>query len=382
MGINVSIVNVNINTNIGINVKDIITLKASTPTFWDSIFRKRSFSQKHRLLSGNELFDFYKDEKPLVFYLSVTKSPYVVPASFCLEPVENGILKKQEMDLDFKNTEAVLSKSLDEYALTLKKKADRNKHIYNGPNNLKLIKIDLKKKTAYLQKSPYYNTLLTNFTPDYKPKTLSLTVREKLQGNGKLGAFSNNKFGNHIGIVAMIETSEGLLVSQKRSGKVANRSGTISASSSGTLEIQDIDFSATENSFFIMLQRGLQREVEEELGLDIMSKGNEIYFLGGLRDWERAGMADFYFYIKTDKSFKDIQEGHRLVAEEKHESDKIIGYEFYSEHVNSNNGKTAHDFKLRIHDMLFKKVKKTNLTFFAGVLLASSNILQRTNNLP
>ena len=79
------------------------------------------------------------------------------------------------------------------------------------------------------------------------------------------------------------------------------------------------------------------------------------HFIGALRDYERGGMADFYFYSKIPQTLKESQH-LRTSAEEKFETESLEGFEFFSD-------------RLDVHAKLRESISKSGWEQFCPKLM-------------
>jgi len=98
----------------------------------------------------------------------------------------------------------------------------------------------------------------------------------------------------------MFETSDGMLVAQRRSSFVANRPHTVSASVSGALDWSDLPQKSESGAVLALsdLVRGAFRESLEELG----AEPEALRYLGLVREYLRGGKPELYFFARTSLS--------------------------------------------------------------------------------
>ena len=330
--------------------------------------------------NDNYLLEFYEKEDHIS--ILINNHNHVIPACYAIRPKANGDLNMQDIKVTIDKDKFNTSTSLDEYTIPIlkdaKKAKERGEKVFNGSVvRLKSINKKSHETIVTIQLASYFDALSTNFTMDHKPQSRSHTLREWLHNkNKKLGSFEKSKLVNHIGVVHMIESTDGMIIVQKRSKKVVNRTCTFSSSASGTLTWTVAEGAINEEGFITAVHKGSLMETDDELGVILDS---ETYFLGAIRDYERGGMPDFYFFSQSSKSLREIQKSQKT-AEESWESDEIIGFEFLSDQV-SKQVQSRIEFQKRIDKILKSKELKeldVNLTLYAGLLLTAENVLQRT----
>ncbi|MBC8404433.1 MAG: hypothetical protein H8E15_04350 [Planctomycetes bacterium] len=181
---------------------------------------------------------------------------------------------------------------------------------------------------AELQLANYYDALRSNFAMEQCPGNAGHSLREQLHGEARsVGSLLGNPLLNHLGIVAMIRTADENWIIQQRSSKVANRGKTSSASVSGAVSAEDIrtqdemhgasgaDATAPPLQQRInlraVLERALRRECQEELAVPLA----EVQFLGLLREFQRGGKPEAYFYARTAATLTEVVGRHRLAGD-------------------------------------------------------------------
>lgn len=332
---------------------------------------KETISDLYTTLVGEHLCAFYKSEKHVL--ISIDGNEYLVPGSFAIKPVASGALSDQTIQFNVEKTKYKLPESILPYAKPVLAKAKIDTRLFDGEvvRLASLSKNATGSEIATLQLASYYDAIATNFSMDNRPSSQPQTLRQYLHGaSSSLSNFETSPLVNHIGVVLMIETADGMLSAQVRSDNVANRPNTISASASGTLDWRDIASLPGPINIEAIAQGSL-REAQRELGIAPIS----VAFLGALRDYERGGMPDFYFYARIDAALATISARHKD-AEEAAESKSITGFELHSEQLIHDNEHSRINFHKRVHLILDKTADSANLTFYAGTLLAANHILK------
>ena len=338
-----------------------------------SVLKSKALTDRYNKLKSEDILKFYENETPIIF--SLVGETFIIPCSYMIAPKQNGIINVQNITLDFLDNKFELSNEIDAYTKPIRKFAEKDSRLFDGEViRIADLSISSNKAKVVLQRASYFDSITTNFSIDFLPPNRSESLRQYLHGTRQsFGDFLDNKLVNHIGIVCMVETIDGMLIGQLRSYKVANRGGTLSSSVSGGLALNDLKDYLFTHSFVNAIIKGVEKEIYKELGFipDI----ENIRFLGALRDFERGGKPDFYFCLKSKYSFSEIKRFHKINAEEKYESNKITGFEFHSNKLDgSENSKLR--FQKRVSEILLK-ASNQNLTFYAGTLLTAKNILQK-----
>lgn len=337
--------------------------------------QKPSISDKYTTSIGQNMCAFYRNEKHIT--VSLDSHQYVIPGTLAIEPIDHGVLDRQLIDFEVDCNKYELPESIAPYSGPILTEARNDNRLFDG-NVVRFSSLTRVNSNAYkvkLQLASYYDAIATNFAMDHRPKGRSQSLRQFVhEQENSLGDFSSSLLVNHIGVVCMLETADGMLVAQQRSNKVANRSNTISSSASGTLNWSDIAGRDSGSTKLTDIALGCLREIYCELGI----APKDVRFLGVLRDYERGGMPDFYFYAKMSCSLARIIERQKQ-AEEKYESRKITGFELHSSILNNRLEQSRIAFQKRVRTILDKTSKTANLTFYAGILLTAQFLLELEN---
>lgn len=331
----------------------------------------KTISDAYTPMTGQELLGYYSSDEPII--VSISGDHYMVPGTLVLQPIENGDLERQTVAFDLNPEKFKLPDSIAQYTDPVLERARKDKRLFDGEVvRLSAIVRESGSFRATLQLGSYYDAIATNFSMDHRPKKLSQSLRQYVHRHKSVGDFSSSPLVNHIGVVCMLETADGMLVAQQRSKNVANRSNSISSSASGTLEWRDICSRSGRDGIGMRdIAFGCLREVHRELGV----APNNVKYLGALRDYERGGMPDFYFFAKIETSLRKITDSHQN-AEEKAESEYITGFEFHSNQLDCSDEQSRISFQKRVQSVLTKSSSKANLTFYAGTLLVADFLLK------
>jgi len=330
----------------------------------------KGIAERYLKLTDDELLSFYRNEQRVE--ISLNNRSYVLPMSVVFEPTE--LVGSQLMC----HIEKEVFKVADKYRSYIEPITQILRHDKKSFDGRVTRLSACTNNTIYLQEASYYEGVATNFSMDHKPKDHKNTLREWLHGNhgnnGSFGDFETSPLVNHIGVVCMIETIDGMIITQKRSKKVTNRGGTLSSSASGSINWNDIR--TLQSPFSInKLAESTVREVNEELGVATHS----MRFLGLLREYLRGGKPELYFFARVKEPFETLKDKWQD-TEHKDESTDIVGYEFHSDRVCSNNENSREEFEKTVSSILDQIKKKANLTLTTGILLAAKHILHASSN--
>jgi len=332
----------------------------------------QTHDQKFLTLNSKELTSFYKNERTLSVQLS--DQLFQIPASILIEPTEETSLSKEKVRLVLNDETFEISKEIDSFTAPMLKLVRNNKHLYDGcVISLRGFNIKNDNLILKLTKASYFDALATNFSMDYRPKNRSQSLREFVHGESrKLCDFNNSYLVNHIGVGCIVETADGFLVAPRRSKKyVSSRSNTLSISVNAVLEFHDLVRPKGGTIKFIDITKVIARESFDELGIHL----DNFLFLGMIREFWRGGKPEFYFYSRSNKSLRDIQNLKKMNIKEKQESTAILGVEFNADRLtNTDNSKIA--FCQRALRSLEQVDKEANLTLIAAILLTTRRFLQ------
>ncbi len=174
----------------------------------------------------------------------------------------------------------------------------------------------------------------TNLVLDARKSKSAPSLREHIHVNG-LEPISKSPLANNLGINILLFTSEGDMIIQKRSQKVAFRRGELCPAGSGTVSSKDVPRQTT------LADMPLLREAQEEIGIqpgDVIK--NEILFLGISRELIRGGEPELFFAAPTRLTKKELL-NKRTNAGDAWESDEDLVFwsfgEFAKEPLDSEN---------------------------------------------
>ncbi len=324
----------------------------------------QTLAERYLSLQGEKLISFYSKDAPIDEWLGEER--YCLPMSMALPSRDGGSLEAQNVSFKLLTEEFRPDPKLDEYRHPVLARAQRDGRLFNG----KVVRVvDITPGGIVLLTSAcYFDALTTNFAMDHRPKTRRETLRTFLHGGGQsVGAFGGNELVNHLGVVCMVETSDGMLIGQRRSSKVANRSRTLSASVSGALNHADVRPYGQGVFQLSGLVDGVLREAFEELGISL----EDVKFLGLVREFLRGGKPELYFYAKSCASLMEVRRLQKH-SEGKKESEAIDGFELHSERA----ARDGFEFRCRVRKILNDSADSANLTFVAGTLLTCRHVLK------
>jgi hypothetical protein len=314
-----------------------------------------TIAEKSLLLDEKALLAFYRREDPIEIKLA---DAYVLPATLLHEPVGDGRLASQTLTFEMEAIPFTVSTTLDAYVKPIRALAQRDK------------RLALDGDRGVLRPAAYFDAVATNFSMDHKPAGHAESLREFVHKEHRLDLLSNSLLANHIGIVVMVETADGRLVAQCRSGDVANRPFSISASVSGALNWTDIWRGRGEQVGLSALIAGAFREQLEELG----SEPQRVRYLGLAREYLRGGKPELYFFARVGVSEAELVALHQK-AEGRGESKTLKCFDYHSERVDETDG-TRYSFVKRVEKILERTTESANLTFVIGTVLASKHMLR------
>ncbi|XWN35932.1 MAG: hypothetical protein ROO71_08175 [Balneola sp.] len=330
-------------------------------TFLKKQVRRKGFAEKNLLLDSVELAEFYSTEE--LIKIELAGKEYLLPMVLGID-----ILKEIDFVCEIQDELYLLDKSIHAYTDPIKERAALSSKTVDG----RVVRLDnITGNTLHLRKASYYDSLSTNFAMDYVPNNRKESLREYLHGREhKLQPFDQNKLVNHLGVVCMVESSDGQLIVQKRNSNVINRSNTLSASFSGAINWSDLQ--GLPVPFGIeKLMIATIREAREELNSDI----HDIVFLGMLRELKRGGKPELYYFAKSKKTFLEIDKGF-IHGSHNPESKGFLSFEFYSDRLNTSTLEQDR-FKNRVKSILEDVEKKANLTLVAGIVISAKELLLR-----
>jgi hypothetical protein len=326
-----------------------------------------TLADRFLLLEGHSLEAFYRDER--LIEITFAGRPFVVPAVFVHTPADDGRLTQQSLEFAVSDDPFVLKTALDAYVEPVRSLARKDSRLFDGT----VVRLAaLTTTSGVLKPANYFDALATNFAMDHKPKGRADSLREFVHADGHLEPLEESVLVNHVGIAIMVETSDGMLVAQQRSSRVANRPRSISASVSGALNWTDIWRAGEDVASLSTFLTGAYREALEELGIGIQSA--DVRYLGTIRELLRGGKPEIYFFARTPLPSRELALRHRY-AQGRHEAKTLRFHEFHSERIERTDA-ARYQFQQRVENILEKTGDSANFTFVAGTLLTASYVLR------
>lgn len=298
---------------------------------------------------------FYEVELPRCLSINFKGKSYRIPH---VKEIDNCDLALPQTNFIFRISKRCFSlnpaiRSLTEASFEkLLSFLKRNRRFANEVN-LRPTSIDFVDGKCYIDcERVYYRDFVhTNLLLDAKDKTKSVTLREFVHKDGKVENISSSVLANHLGIEMLLFTSDGSMILQVRSRKVAFWSRQLSAAASGAISASD----ALERDSIPMNEFNKLREMFEEIGVgrdDIVPES--VIFLGLTRDIIRGGKPELLLSATTRLSVKDIF-SKREEARDKWESKKIETFHFGN--LAFDNLQTSADFH-KFHSKVDELIEK------------------------
>ena len=327
----------------------------------------KGFTDRYHTLSAEQLISFYRNESPLK--IELFGKLYVLPLSVCAQYSDNSLslVLCKKNDIKYSVPEV-----LTDYTTPILNELKKDNKSHDGAVT-RLASFE--DNVCVLQEASYFDGVATNFAIDHLPIDRTETLRQYLHSNShSLGGLRNNSLVNHVGMVCMIETSDGKLIIQKRGSDVSNRAGTLSSSVSGAIDWSDIYDKDT--PFPIEdLAESILRETSEELNISI----DKVVYLGLLREYLRGGKPELYFFAKTHSPFHAVYSKWRENAKDRHESSSLIEYDYHSNRLEES--EFARDsFQQRVEWILTSINEDANLTLVAGIIMTTSYLLEHCSH--
>ena len=337
---------------------------------------------KLRQLSSQDLINLYGKQNP-PFGVTIGGNERTFAATRVIEPSGSGAIDQQKIDFRYVDTWFKLDNELSALTRSTLEAIEgaNDKDLFNGdPFRIVDISIKGERTEIVVGRCKYFDSLRTSYSLDIVLPTIRKSLREFLQPEGAVfEPLGKSRLPNHMGLVVLIETMDGQLVVQKRSTKVQNRTGTLSASVTGTFEKSDLSSERNRSLSFKAAMRGVMREVHSELGGDYDSDISGLYFLGLMREFRRGGFPDFYFYCEAQYSFEQVLRNAKH-AEEAYEIDEVLGYYAGGRFLTKDALKEKKAFDDRISNILRSIDGKSNLTLKLGIALYYDLISRRVNS--
>lgn len=279
---------------------------------------------KFLTLTPQELLQRYADEKPL--QISLEDFEWTIP-QVCIfdNSLQHFSLHAIQEQFDTSTPEYRLPAFLEKNANYV---LDELGSGYHNSSTIRLNQIIPSKDalTLVLSKAHYFDYLCTNYAMDAPvvEQGQPITIRDMVHPEKKLCSLDTSPLANHIGVGALLFTSDNYLILPMRSSeKVAIGQQTISPSISGTSSY-DEDIPNTT----IAPLAALIREGREELGLDESDFDREgTVFLGISRELLRGGKPEFFFLSRLSISKAHVEQKFHT-ASDRWENEALHWFEF------------------------------------------------------
>ena len=320
-------------------------------------------------LTSDDLIKIY-GKKNTPFNIQIGPTDWSFASSRSLEPIGSGSISEQRITIKYSEEWFELDDELNWLTrdrLRALEAATKGQHLFNG-DPFRIISIGEEKGVREIEvgRCKYFDSLRTSFSLDFVLPREGKTLREILHvSEGTYGKLGSDRLPNHMGLVVIVETVDGLIVGQERSSKVQIRPGTLSASVSGTFEKNDLTTGLNSVELVDALG-GIVREMHGELGGQYFYDPVDFYFLGLMREFRRGGFPDMYFYYRSPYTFDEIMKNSEQ-AEEVFEVDNIVGFYVGSQQVIENFEGEKENFDLRVNQVLHDIEGQANLTLSLGI---------------
>jgi transcriptional regulator with XRE-family HTH domain len=320
--------------------------------------------------SAEDLLSFYINENAITF--DVAGEQVGLPLVCSLRPAGLGRCSEQKLFFEVPDLPRYeLPSELRRFSDPVRADAEKLGHFDGTVFRLEDITQSISGTTVTLRRASYFDALGTNFNMDSKRSPGGLTLRQFLHGRERrlCGSLKNDPLVNHLGVVIMVETKDGMLVVQERSGEVANRAHTRSSSISGAIKERQVEAHKGPLSLrdiaLVAVEHGI-----EELAVEL----KDLVFLGLFREMLRGGKPELYFFARTSLTLGQVQE--RLPqAEHRRESRALTGLEFSAGIDAAMIGaQRGNAWKCRIAGSFDKISTSGNMTLKAGLLLSADYV--------
>lgn len=345
----------------------------------DSALISNRTDETYQCLTAEKLIEFYEvKEQP--YRVSIGSKAWIFASTREVDPIGFGAIDDQNIEFHYQEEWFELDHELawlTSERLDALNAASKSEKLFNGdPFRIKSTFNKKNKIRIELGRAKYFDSLRTSYSLDFILPKCDQSLREILhEKTHSFGTFDKSRLPNHMGLVVIIETTDGQLVIQKRSQNVQIRPGTLSASVSGTFEKGDLDKRSGVFSLSQALE-GVVREMHGELGGKYSSELKNLYFMGLMREFRRGGFPDFYFYYESPLSFEELK-ANSLEAEETFEIDSIEGAYIGSKTFISNYLEEKDAFDKRVNNLLERIEGAANLTLSLGIGLYYEMIYRR-----
>lgn len=332
-------------------------------------------------ITAEDLIKLYgKKERP--FHIQIGSTDWSFASSRALEPIGDGTIREQTISIIYREEWFELDDELNWLTadrLKALQDASSGEQLFNG-DPFRIIDITGTKSHPKIEvgRCKYFDSLRTSFSMDFVLPSHGKSLREILHAStGTFGPFLTSRLPNHMGLVVIIETTDGRLIVQERSANVQVRPRTYSASVSGTFEKNDL---VTSSGLVQLVDTlgGVMREIHGELGGRYSYNAENFYFMGLMREFRRGGFPDLYFYYQSPHTFDEVY-AHSKDAEESFEVDNIIGFYVGSRSFIQDPLNERSQFDRRINQLLNSIEGRANLTLSLGIGLFYETTIRRAS---
>ena len=321
--------------------------------------------------SAEALIAYYANERSVE--IRISDFQIKLPFSCIIEPRGRGLCNEQPISFEVDPEKYELPETLHPFSNPVRDAALQKGHFDGIVFRLDRLRRSANGDSLVLRRASYFDALGSNFNMDSRDPRSGETLRQYLHGEDRrLCPFESDPLVNHLGVVIMVETVDGYLIVQERSGEVANRAHTRSSSISGSIKERQLERMTAEKSTLslgdiaaVALEHGM-----EELAVRI----DDLVFLGLFREFLRGGKPELYFFAKTKLSLLEVQ-AQLFHAEHRRETRRITGIEFTSGIDFGKIGlKSSDAWDFRIAATLNSIGAAANMTLIAGLLLSADYV--------
>ena len=194
-------------------------------------------------------------------------------------------------------------------------KIRKNKQdIWENNSSVRIVEWDRDKKVISIQPATYFNQIGTNLTMDWASGVLggnpASTIRNNIEShkNGMLPNLKTSILANTLGLAVVLvntKTKEVLIpIRGSAQAVMAEGKGKFHCSASGVFELDNFPTKGETVTFDIFI-KGMQKEIEEEIGLQ--KDSYELTPLAFSRELARGGKPQLFFIAKTNIEIEKIK---------------------------------------------------------------------------
>lgn len=191
---------------------------------------------------------------------------------------------------------------------------DEDEEKWENNNCLRIAEWNVEKKVVTVQPATYFDQVGTNLTIDWASGLLDentmSTIRNDIEShdNCALPKLNTSVLANTLGVAVVLVNTDTIEVLVPIRGSeqaiMADGKGQFHCSASGVFELDNFP-SETKDLTFDVFMRGMEKEIEEEIGLT-----NDCYSLVPLaftRELVRGGKPQLFFIAKTNIDIRSIK---------------------------------------------------------------------------